>query len=87
MRLGSLLVEGRLFPITSIRLADGVIEFVANGFGPLPTLDSAAVTLIDVDGNGVGQVPEGLTLEIPARPSDTVTIVVRSKIFTMESLS
>ena len=53
--LGTVVVEGRAYPVTGIRFTGGRLEITARRQGPDPAVSGPPVTVYGADGQGVFQ--------------------------------
>jgi hypothetical protein len=66
-RLGTLVVGGRAYPITSLALARGRLEMRGELPGPSEAIEASPVAVFGADGQGVCQ---GGSLTLPAASRD-----------------
>lgn len=55
MTLGTVVIAGRTYPITGLRLLDGKLQVTAHGWGPAPAVTGEPATIFGEDGLGVCQ--------------------------------
>jgi hypothetical protein len=61
---GHVMFDGRRFPVTSVRLADGAIRITWEASGPYAGA-TAPVTVFGEDGKGIAQVGEACVPPLP----------------------
>lgn len=75
---GSMVIDEIILPIIDIRLVGGQVEYVAQGFGPIPAVDTRQVAIHDCNGVVVVRLHMDVT---PIRwsrvtPGTSVTVVL-----------
>lgn len=70
---GYVVVNGRCFPVTEMRLAGGKMCLTCAVQGPVPTFEGGAVTVFGADGIGVCQ-GDSLVTWPDVRPEDTLVV-------------
>ncbi len=77
MTLGTVVIAGRTYQVTGLRLTGGTFQVTAHGQGPAPAVTGEPVTIFGEDGLGVCQ---SWAIDIPAlgRHQDaTITLPVQ----------
>ena len=73
MTLGTVVIVGRTYQITGLRLLDGQLQVTAQGWGPSPAVTGEPVTIFGEDGLGVCQA---WNIDIPALGSHQDATVI-----------
>jgi len=55
MTLGTVVIAGRTYEITGLRLRDGQLQITAHGHGPSPAVSDQPAAVFGEDGQGVCQ--------------------------------
>jgi hypothetical protein len=55
MTLGTVVVAGRTYQITGLRLRDGQLHITAHGWGPSPAVSDQPAAVFGEDGQGICQ--------------------------------
>ena len=77
MALGTVVVAGREYEITGLRLRDGKLEITAHGRGPSPAVSDAPATVFGEDGLGICQAWRMTIPELTRRNDVTIHLPIQ----------